>query len=85
VEALPQITAANHSFGYLCGKNIHMFSKGQWLFALSFLIAFVIAAVVVYRKDRALHREHYKGSYRVLLIFLLFVVFLFAMKFVLKR
>jgi len=62
-----------------------MFSKGQLLFALLFLIAFVTAAIFVYRKDGALHREHYKGSYRVLLVFLLFVAFLFAMKYVLKR
>lgn len=62
-----------------------MFSRGQIIFALLFLIAFVIAAIFVYRKDKALHRQHYKGSYRVLIGFLLFIVFLFVMKAYLKR
>lgn len=62
-----------------------MFSQGQLLFAGLFFIAFVIALAVMYGKDQTLHRQYYKGSYRVLIVFLLFVVFLFIMKGVLKR
>lgn len=57
-----------------------MFSQGQWIFAGLFLAVFVIASIYVYRKDKGLHSQYYKGSYKVLIGFLLFVVFLFIMK-----
>lgn len=62
-----------------------MFSRGQIIFAILFLIAFIAAAIFVYRKDKSLHRQHYKGSYRVLIGFLLFIAFLFWMKTILKH
>jgi len=62
-----------------------MFSQGQWIFAGLFLVAFVIASIYVYRKDAILHRKFYKGSYRVLIGFLLFIVVLFIIKFTMKR
>lgn len=62
-----------------------MFSQGQLIFAVLFLIAFIVAAVFVYRKDATLHKTFYKGSYRVLIGFLLFVAALFAIKFYLKH
>ena len=62
-----------------------MFSQGQLIFAVVFLIAFVIAAVVVYRKDKVLHSIYYKGSYKVLIGFLLFIAFLFFIKGYLKH
>lgn len=62
-----------------------MFSQGQWIFAGLFLVAFVIASIYVYRKDAILHRRFYKGSYRVLIGFLLFIVVLFIIKFTMKR
>ena len=62
-----------------------MFSQGQLIFALVFLIAFIIAAVFVYRKDAALHKVFYKGSYRVLIGFLLFIGLLFVIKVYFKR
>ena len=62
-----------------------MFTQGQLIFAGLFLVAFVAAAIFVYRKDKALHRQHYKGSYRVLIGFLLFIAFLFVIKGYLKH
>ncbi|CAM3279254.1 Cardiolipin synthase N-terminal domain-containing protein [Flavobacterium longum] len=62
-----------------------MFTQGQLIFAVCFIIAFVIAAVFVYRKDKTLHSQHYKGAYRVLIVFLLFIAFLFVMKSYLKH
>lgn len=62
-----------------------MFSQGQLIFAGLFLVCFIIAAVVMYRKDAALHNKVYKGSYRVLIVFLLFVGALFAIKYFLKH
>jgi len=67
------------------GKISTMFTQGQLIFAGLFLVAFVVASIFVYRKDKTLHRQHYKGSYRVLLFFLLFIAFLFVMKGYLKH
>lgn len=57
-----------------------MFTQGQWTFAGLFLIVFIIASVFVYRKDARLHQKMYKGSYRVLLGFILFIALLFVIK-----
>ncbi|RZJ67575.1 MAG: hypothetical protein EOO50_04635 [Flavobacterium sp.] len=62
-----------------------MFSQGQWIFAGLFLVAFIIAAIFVYRRDSGLHKQVYKGSYRVLIAFLLFVAALFIIKIYLKH
>lgn len=62
-----------------------MFSQGQLVFAGIFFVAFVVAAVYVYRKDAAIHKREYKGSYRVLIGFLIFIAFLFFIKGILKE
>ena len=63
-----------------------MFTTGQIGFAIFFIIVFVIAMVYVYRKDLALHKKAYKGSsYWVLLGFLLFIAFLFFIKYFVKE
>ena len=62
-----------------------MFSTGQWIFAAIFLIAFVIVMVFSYRKDFITHQKFYKGSYKVLIAFLLFIFLLFIIKIILKR
>lgn len=58
-----------------------MFSQGQIIFGVLFFIAFVIVTIFMYRKDIATHKTYYKGSYKVLIGFLLFVAFLFVIKF----
>lgn len=62
-----------------------MFTQGQWIFAGFFVVAFIIAMVYSYRKDIVLHRKFYKGNYKVLLGFLLFIGFLFIIKIYLKH
>lgn len=62
-----------------------MFSQGQILFGVCFFIAFVIIMIFAYRKDLKLHKVFYKGNYKVLLAFLLFIVLLFVIKVFLKR
>lgn len=62
-----------------------MFSQGQLIFALCFLIAFVIVMIFAYRKDLALHKIFYKGNYKVLIVFMLFIAILFVIKFYFKR
>lgn len=62
-----------------------MFSSGQWTFVIFFIIAFVIALFFSYRKDKALHKKHYKGSIWVLVGFIAFVLLLVAFKNWLKQ
>lgn len=62
-----------------------MFSTGQWVFAGLFLIAFVIATIFSYRKDILIHQKFYKGSYKVLIAFLVFIAMLFVIKIFFKR
>ncbi|OYU79602.1 MAG: hypothetical protein CFE23_13500 [Flavobacterium sp. BFFFF1] len=62
-----------------------MFSQGQLIFAVCFFIAFVIAMVYAYRKDITMHRAFYKGNYKILIGFLLFIGLLFLIKIYLKH
>ncbi|EJL60064.1 hypothetical protein [Flavobacterium sp. CF136] len=62
-----------------------MFSQGQLIFAVCFFISFVIVMIFAYRKDLALHKIFYKGNYKVLITFLLFIAILFVIKFFFKR
>ncbi|TQD37741.1 hypothetical protein FKR84_09720 [Haloflavibacter putidus] len=57
-----------------------MFSQGQLLFAVFFVIVFAIVMVISYRKDLNLHKKYYKGSLFILIGFLLFIVALFIIK-----
>jgi hypothetical protein len=62
-----------------------MFSQGQLVFAGFFFIVFVIAMIYAYRKDVKLHRLFYKGSYKILIAFAVFIGLLFVIKVFFKR
>jgi uncharacterized membrane protein YccC len=62
-----------------------MFSQGQWAFAAAFLVAFVIAMIYAYRKDASLHKTFYKGNYKILIAFIIFIILLFMIKIFFKR
>nr|WP_269225153.1 hypothetical protein [Flavobacterium eburneipallidum] len=62
-----------------------MFSQGQLLFAGCFAIAFIIAMIFAYRKDANLHKLFYKGNFKILIGFALFIVLLFVIKIFFKR
>ncbi|OIQ20095.1 MAG: hypothetical protein BM557_05330 [Flavobacterium sp. MedPE-SWcel] len=62
-----------------------MFTTGQWTFAAFFVVVFIIAMIYVYRKDIVLHKKYYKGSYKVFLGFLAFILILFVIKIYLKE
>ncbi|CAN1486735.1 hypothetical protein MCETHM1_00070 [Flavobacteriaceae bacterium] len=62
-----------------------MFSQGQLVFALCFFIAFIIAMVFAYRKDANLHKIFYKGNYKILIAFVVFIGILFVIKIYLKH
>jgi O-antigen/teichoic acid export membrane protein len=57
-----------------------MFSQGQLLFAVFFVIAFVTLMFFSYRKDSKSHKLHYKGSLKILIVFLLTIGILFLIK-----
>jgi hypothetical protein len=56
-----------------------MFSKGQLIFALVFLVAFVIAITWAYAKDKKGNSIFFKGSYKVLLFIVLVFFLLFGL------
>ncbi len=62
-----------------------MFSKGQLIFACLFVVAFVIAAIYSYRKDLKIHKTFYKGNYKILIGFGVFIGILFLIKVFFKR
>ena len=62
-----------------------MFSQGQLAFAASFFVAFVIAMIFAYRKDAQLHKVFYKGNYKILIGFIVFILILFMIKIYFKR
>ena len=62
-----------------------MFSTGQLGFAIFFAISFIAIIIYSYIKDLPLHKKHYKGSFKVLLGFLVFVALLVAAKYALKN
>jgi len=66
-------------------KNIKMFSTGQIVFAILFLIGFVTILIGMYRKDRIWHKKHYKGAVWVLFFFVCFVLILLTMKYILRN
>jgi membrane protein CcdC involved in cytochrome C biogenesis len=57
-----------------------MFSSGQLLFALFFIIVFTIITIWSYRKDRAQNPVYFKGSVWVLAGFLIFIGLLLFLK-----
>ena len=62
-----------------------MFTTAQWTFAAIFFVAFIVATYFAYGKDKALHQKVYKGSYKVLIAFLLFILLLFVIKVTMKH
>ena len=61
-----------------------MFSTGQLIFAIFFVIAFAFVIFWTYKKDRSLHKKNYKGVKWVGIVFVIFVLVLFLIKYLLK-
>jgi mannose/fructose/N-acetylgalactosamine-specific phosphotransferase system component IIC len=62
-----------------------MFSTGQLIFAALFVLFFSVVIVFSYRKDKKLHNKNYKGVKWVGIVFILFIIFLFTIKYLLKN
>ena len=50
-----------------------MFTKGQLIFAIIFVILFSLIIGYSYIKDSNLNRVYYKNSYEILIIFIVFI------------
>jgi len=72
-------------FILILNKNNFMFSKGQWIFAILFAIAFIIVLIMTYRSDLNLHKKYYKGSVWVLIAFIAFILMIVAIKWIFVR
>jgi hypothetical protein len=62
-----------------------MFSLGQLIFAAIFFVSFVVAISYSYRKDILVHQRIYKGSYKIVIGFIVFILLLFVIKIFLKH
>mgnify|MGYP006987897520 FL=1 len=62
-----------------------MFTTGQIIFALAFILVFVLVMVRMYRKDRKWQQKQYKGAGWVLVFFILFISLLLFLKYILRQ
>ncbi|MGB5188965.1 hypothetical protein [Robiginitalea sp.] len=61
-----------------------MFSTGQVVFALLFILVFVFVVIRMYRKDLSWSKKQYSGVFWILLFFIGFIALLVFMKYSLK-
>lgn len=57
-----------------------MFSTGQLYFALFFVIAFFMVIVWSYKGDKKRNHNYFKGSYKILVVFVALLLLLFLIK-----
>ncbi len=50
-----------------------MFSKGQLIFAIIFIIIFSLIIGYSYIKDSSLHKVYYKNTYIIFIVFIVFI------------
>jgi len=62
-----------------------MFSTGQVVFAIIFILLFTVILLFSYGKDKKLHAKYYRGVKWVGIVFIIFIIILFAMKYILKN
>lgn len=62
-----------------------MFTPGQKIFAVLFVVAFIIIMVLSYRKDKSIHLKQYRGTIWVLIGFIAFMAILLTIKFLITR
>ncbi len=62
-----------------------MFSIGQLIFGICFFIVFVIVVVFSYKSDKKKQPQYFKGSYKVLIGFLIAFSLLVLIKFITQK
>lgn len=61
-----------------------MFSKGQIIFGAIFFIVFGVIIFLQYKKDNKLHVKNYKGVKWIGILFVIFILILFIIRYLLK-
>ncbi|MGB0527391.1 MAG: hypothetical protein ACPHX5_02500 [Flavobacteriaceae bacterium] len=62
-----------------------IFSQGQLIFALCFVIGFSVLIYLSYKKDRKLHQKNYKDLWNVAVGFVAFFTLLILLKYLLSK
>jgi cbb3-type cytochrome oxidase subunit 3 len=62
-----------------------MFSIGQLIFGICFFIVFVIVVIFSYKSDKKKQPQYFKGSYKVLIGFLIAFSLLVLIKFITQK
>jgi hypothetical membrane protein len=57
--------------------TINMLTRGNIIFALTFLVVFVAAMIWSFKKDSKINSQHYKNAYKVLICMILAFLALF--------
>ncbi len=57
-----------------------MFTKGQLIFAIAFIIIFTIIIIYSYRQDRKNQKEYFRGSFKIILFIVGLTISLFLIK-----
>lgn len=56
------------------------FTRGHLYFALAFVLVFALSMLILYLKDRKLHKTYYRGSFWVILAIVAVLLLLFWLK-----
>jgi len=62
-----------------------MFSFGQLIFGICFFVVFVIIVILSYKADKKQQPQYFKGSYKILVGFLIAFSLLLLVKFITKQ
>tara|TARA_A100000164_G_scaffold367356_1_gene389239 strand:+ start:1308 stop:1550 length:243 start_codon:yes stop_codon:yes gene_type:complete len=77
---MPLLHQVVFAFFYSFAKNNTMFSTGQLIFAIFFIVSFTLVIIYSYRMDKQKSKQYFKGSFWVLVGFLIFVTLLVVLK-----
>ena len=61
-----------------------MFSFGQLIFGICFFVVFVMIVIFSYKADKKQQPQYFKGSYKILIGFLIAFCLLLLVKFITK-
>ena len=62
-----------------------MFSFGQLIFGICFFVVFVMIVIFSYKADKKQQPQYFKGSYKILIGFLIAFFLLLLVKFITKQ
>ena len=62
-----------------------MFSFGQLIFGICFFVVFVMIVILSYKADKKQQPQYFKGSYKILVGFIIAFSLLLLVKFITKQ